>query len=447
MDEKTFLKGIQNRSLVIGVIGLGYVGLPVACLLAKTGFKVIGLDVKKDRVDEINRGVSPIQGIEPGLQELLSSVIDQGTFHATLNAEELAAADIITINVETPVEADHKPRYVALRAACSTISKHLKKGALIIVESTIAPGTTRNVIIPEIENASSLVLNRDYFLGACPERVMPGKLLNNLLNMSRVCGGSTPETANVMKALYATFVTADINTTDIITAEVVKTAENTYRDVQIAFANEVALICEEYGADVYEVRELVNKSPNRQMHLPGAGVGGHCIPKDPWLLVAGMPENKPSRVIPAARAVNESMPHHLVSQLLSMLQKHGRKLDDSKIAVLGYAYLENSDDTRNSPSETLVKELEENHAKVVINDPYVPEYMNNVYELVAGCDATVLMVSHSDYQRLDWQKIRKLVKTPILLDGRHSIQREQALQAGFDFYCVGIGDDPNPIGK
>ncbi len=447
MDEKTLHNKIIDRSLVIGVVGLGYVGLPVACLLAKTGFKVIGLDVKQDRVDQINRGISPIQGIEPGLQELLESVVNQKAFHATVNAAELATADIITINVETPVEADHKPRYIALRAACSTISKHLKKGALIIVESTIAPGTTRNVIIPEIEKSSNLVLNRDYYLGACPERVMPGKLLNNLLNMSRVCGGSTPETAYVMQALYATFVRADINTTDIITAEVVKTAENSYRDVQIAFANEVALICEEYGADVYQVRELVNKSPNRQMHLPGAGVGGHCIPKDPWLLVAGMPDEKPTRVIPAARAVNESMPHHLVSKLTSMLEKHGKKVEESKIAIFGYAYLENSDDTRNSPSETLVKELEEKNARLVINDPYVPEFSNNPYEIVSGCDAIVLMVAHADYQKLDWGEISKLIRTPILLDGRHLIQRDQAIQAGFDFYCVGIGDDLNPVGK
>lgn len=441
MDEKQFLSGIKNRSLIIGVIGLGYVGLPVACLLAKTGFKVIGLDVKKDRVDEINRGISPIQGIEPGLQELLGSVVGQKAFHATVDPSELAKADIVTINVETPVEEDHKPRYVALKAACSTLSNFLKPGSLVIIESTIAPGTTRNVIIPEIEKSSKKVLNRDYFLGACPERVMPGKLLNNLLHMSRVCGGSTPETARVMKALYATFVNADINTTDIITAELVKTAENTYRDVQIAFANEVALICEEYGADVYEVRELVNKSPNRSMHLPGAGVGGHCIPKDPWLLVAGMPDSKPARLIPAAREVNTLMPHHIAAKLESMLAKHHLMIKDAKIALLGLAYLENSDDTRNSPTEVLIKELTALGAKVVINDPYVTDYQNDINDLVADCDAVILMVAHSDYLKLDWTTIRKRVKTPILIDGRHLLSRDQVTKAGFDFYCVGIGEN------
>lgn len=441
MDEQRLFKGIKNRSLVIGVIGLGYVGLPVACLLASTGFKVIGLDIKRDRVDEINQGISPIKGIEPGLQEMLESVIGSNMFRATVNPAELSAADIVTINVETPVEEeDHKPHYVALKAACSSLGKNLKQGALVIIESTIAPGTTRNIVIPEFEKVSPFVLNRDYYLGVCPERVMPGKLLNNLINMSRVCGGSTPEVAEVMKELYSTFVKGEINTTNVISAELVKTVENTYRDVQIAFANEVALICEEYGADVYEIRDLVNKSPNRQMHLPGAGVGGHCIPKDPWLLVAAMPESKPTRLIPVARNVNSAMPHHIVSKLLSMLEKHHVAIQEAKIAVLGFAYLENSDDTRNSPTEVLVEELRHLGAAVAINDPFVPEYQNDINDLVKGCDAIILMVAHSEYCNINLPTLREKVKTPVLLDGRHLLQADQVVKAGFDYYCVGIGN-------
>lgn len=440
MDERKILAGIEDRSLVIGVIGLGYVGLPVACLLAKTGFKVIGLEILEDRVTMINNGISPIQGIEPGLQELLESVTGKKAFHATTNAAELAAADIITINVETPVEGDHKPKYVALRAACASLSQHIKKGAVVIVESTVAPGTTRNVVIPEIEKSAGLVLNNDYFLGVCPERVMPGKLLDNLINMSRVCGGSTPETAQVMKALYETFVKGDIDTCDIITAEIVKTAENTYRDVQIAFANEVALICEEYGADVYEVRGLVNKSPNRSMHLPGAGVGGHCIPKDPWLLVAGMPDDKPTQLIPAARKVNASMPGHLVDRLGKMLNKHDKMINGAKILVLGLAYLEDSDDTRNSPSEVLITHLNSLGAEVVVHDPFVDGYRNGLMELAADCDAVVLMVAHSAYKEIDLSTLHTKMKTPVFLDGRHVMDKEKMNQAGFDYYCVGVGN-------
>ncbi len=184
---------------------------------------------------------------------------------------------------------------------------------------------------------------------------MPGKLLANLKLMSRVCGGDSPETAAVMISLYRSIVESDLDPTDWATAELVKTVENTYRDVQIAFANEVAMICEQAGADVLRVRELVNKSPSRQMHIPGAGVGGHCIPKDPWLLAYGVEgSDVPLRLIPAARAINDQMPVHMVKLLEKALARHNKTMDKVKVLVLGYAYLENSDDARNSPSATLI---------------------------------------------------------------------------------------------
>ncbi len=351
----------------------------------------------------------------------------------------MAAADIITINVKP--RSKEITSQIRCPARCLRLLKPThQERAVVIVESTVAPGTTRNVVIPEIEKSAGLVLNNDYFLGVCPERVMPGKLLDNLINMSRVCGGSTPETAQVMKALYETFVKGDIDTCDIITAEIVKTAENTYRDVQIAFANEVALICEEYGADVYEVRGLVNKSPNRSMHLPGAGVGGHCIPKDPWLLVAGMPDDKPTQLIPAARKVNASMPGHLVDRLGKMLNKHDKMINGAKILVLGLAYLEDSDDTRNSPSEVLITHLNSLGAEVVVHDPFVDGYRNGLMELAADCDAVVLMVAHSAYKEIDLSTLHTKMKTPVFLDGRHVMDKEKMNQAGFDYYCVGVGN-------
>src|SRR5205807_9712185 len=186
--------------------------------------------------------------------------------------------------------------------------------------------------------------------GHCPERVMPGRLIRNLRTMSRVCGGTTPETAETMVALYRHIVEAELDPADAVTADLVKTAENAYRDVNIAFANELALICESVGADVLVVRDLVNKSPGRAVLLPGTGVGGHCIPKDPWLLAAGAGESASVRLIPAARAVNDGMPSHVAGLVAHGLAAHGRAIPGSRIAVLGYAYLENTGDTRNSPS-------------------------------------------------------------------------------------------------
>jgi UDP-N-acetyl-D-mannosaminuronic acid dehydrogenase len=268
---------------------------------------------------------------------------------------------------------------------------------------------------------------------------MPGKLLANLQLMSRVCGGGTPETAQVMMSLYRHVVQAELDAAEIITAELVKTTENAYRDVQIAFANEVALICEVTGADVWRVRELVNKSPYRQMHLPGAGVGGHCIPKDPWLLAAAANDRIPLRLIPAARAVNDSMPLHVAGLVANALQAAGRQVAGARVAVLGYAYLENSDDARNSPSIDLVAQLQASGTEVVIHDPWVAEYQGDLIERVAGCDAVVFMVKHQPYLALDLDALKQSLRTPIIIDGRGIFDPALMREAEFEFRSIGRG--------
>jgi len=438
-DLQELQNKIEHRQALIGVIGLGYVGLPVACMFAQVGFSVIGLDIKEERVDVINAGHSPIASEEPGLAELLAEAVGAGRLCATTDNAALAEADVVLIDVETPVGDDHKPQYVALKAACRSLGTVMKDGALVIVESTIAPGTTDRVVRPLLEEASGKQVNVGFYLGACPERVMVGKLLANLRTLSRVCGGGTPETTQVMVTLYRTIVQAELDMADPVTAELVKTTENTYRDVQIAFANEVALICEVNGADVWRVRELVNKSPFRQMHLPGAGVGGHCIPKDPWLLAHGADGKVPLRLIPTARAVNDGMPLHVANLTAQALQAAGRQVAGSCVAVLGYAYLENSEDTRNSPSEVLVARLREWGAEVVIHDPWVAEYQGDLLERVTGCDGIVLMVAHQAYRMLDLAALKAVLRTPILIDGRHVFDVAQAQAAGLVYRGLGQG--------
>jgi UDP-N-acetyl-D-mannosaminuronic acid dehydrogenase len=381
----------------------------------------------------------PIEGDEPGLAELLAEVVGMGRLRATTDYAALGAADVISINVETPVDDQHRPAYVALRAACRSLGTVLRPGALVIVESTIAPGTIDRVVRPLLEESSGWRANVDFFLGACPERVMPGKLLSNLREMSRVCGGSTPATAEVMVALYRHIVRAELDATDVITAELVKTTENTYRDVQIAFANEVALICEASGADVWRVRELVNKSPFRQMHLPGVGVGGHCIPKDPWLLAHAAGASLPMHLIPAARAVNDAMPLHVADMAAQALYDSGVPIARARVAVLGYAYLENSDDTRNSPSAAFIARLRELGAEVAIHDPWVADYQGDLFECLAGADAAAVLVGHHAYRALDLERLRAVLRTPILVDGRGLFTPAQAAAAGLMYRGVGYG--------
>lgn len=425
---------IENRSARIGVIGLGYVGLPVAALFAQKGFDVVGIDIKAERVKKIIQGISPIEGKEPGLAELIAEVIVSGKLKAASDYGFLKDRDVVLIDVETPVNDEHIPEYYALKEALKSLAGVMKPGVLVIIESTIMPGTMQKIVLPLLETHSGRSCGEGFYLGNCPERVMPGKLIRNLRLMSRVVGGDSPATAEVMKLLYQQVVEAEVDEADWITAELVKTVENTYRDVQIAFANEVALICEAMGADVWRVRELVRKSPGREMLLPGAGVGGHCIPKDPWLLASAVRGlDVDVRLIPAARTVNSEMPRHV----LRLLKEGLDGVKGKKILLLGYAYLENSDDTRNSPSDYLLRLLETEGAEVAVHDPFVAQYSGDLYALAKGCQAAVLMTAHSEYKTLDYARLKSQMKRPLLVDGRNLWDKTALKTAGFEFVRLG----------
>ena len=395
--------GIADRSAVIGVVGLGYVGLPVAATFAKAGFHVVGIDRDTRRIDLLGAGINPIGGAEPGLDELLDETIGSGHLSFSSDYSALARANIVTLNVDTPLNADSEPNCEPLAAACDSLGPVLAAGSLVIVESTVSPGTTEALVIPRLTEGSGLGLNQDLFVGVCPERVMPGLLLSNLRMVPRICGVSTPELAEVMVGFYSTVVEAELDVTDILTAEFVKVTENTYRDVQIAFANEISMICDDLGLDVWKVRELVNKVPFRHMHRPGGGVGGHCLPKDPWLLAAALHQSE-LRLIPAARNVNDAMPRHIASELIKRIEawRIGETSDTPvTVAVLGYSYLPESDDVRNSPSELLIEELRRLGLEVKVHDPFVDVYKGPVESVLDGCQAVVVMVPHTEYDALE----------------------------------------------
>jgi UDP-N-acetyl-D-mannosaminuronic acid dehydrogenase len=427
-------KKIADRSARIGVIGLGYVGLPVAALFARKGFNVVGIDIKAERVERINQGISPIEGKEPGLTELIAEVAASKRLNSGTAYSLLHDCDIVLIDVETPVNDAHIAEYHALKAALKSLGRVMKAEVLVIIESTIMPGTMQKIVLPLLEKYSRRKCGDGFYLGNCPERVMPGRLINNLNKMSRVVGGDSPATTDVMKELYMQVVEADIDEADWITAELVKTVENTYRDVQIAFANEVALICEALGADVWRVRDLVRKSPGREMLLPGAGVGGHCIPKDPWLLASAVRgQDVELHLIPAARAVNRGMPRHVLRLLKGKLGDLGGK----KILVLGYAYLEESDDTRDSPSDHLIHLLEAEGAEAVAHDPFVTKYAGDIYALAEDSHAAVLMTAHSEYKDLDFKRLKNLMTRPLLVDGRNLWKSIGPKTVGFELVRLG----------
>jgi len=297
--------------------------------------------------------------------------------------------------------------------------------------------------MPVLEEESGLKAGRDFYLGHCPERVMSGRLLYNLTNYDRVVGGLNKKSTKIMIDWYSKIVQGKLHPTDMTSAEVVKTAENAYRDVQIAFANEVGLICEKLGLDAFEVRRLVNTCPFRDMHLPGAGVGGHCLPKDPWLLVYGGREAKP-KLIPAARRVNDGMPLHVVELIADALKEAGLKMNkETCIAILGFSFLDNSGDTRNSPSKIVIDSLKKK-TRVVVHDPFVKDnnrigIESNLERALRKADCAVLMTKHKIYSDMGLKKIADLLKHRIVIDGRNAFSAADAEKFRIIYRGIGKG--------
>lgn len=446
----------------IVVVGMGYVGIPIAALLADVdGFSVIGIQRRSTRsewkIDWLNKGKNPISGDEPGLSELISKVWKKGAFKVTDTFSMCNDADYILIDVQTPINSDRTPNYNSLIQACEEIGKHMKRQTTVIVESTVAPGTTENIVKPILERESGMRAGEGFYLAFGYERVMPGRLIRNIIHLPKIVGGVTEESTKKAVELYSKIVQADIYSTDLWTAEVAKVVENAYRDVNIAFANEVALICESLGVNAYEVRKLVNTLPNdttnpetnpvRNMLYPGSGVGGHCLPKDPWLLIDGLNKYGKTKYIPrmiiAGREINDAMPLHVADLVEGALHERNISIINSKIVILGAAFLENSADTRNSPSIVLYDELIRRGAQVVIHDPIIQNldrpFIRDFEEALKSAQAVVLMTKHKEYQNLNLRVLINKLKTPILIDGRNTYDKKEVEKAGWMYKGVGKG--------
>lgn len=431
---------IRGRSASIGVLGLGPVGLTVAVALAHAGFRVRGVDRDLGRTAAVTQGRWPFPGLEPDLPQLLREVVGQGRLTAQTSPETLAVVEVALVAVDTPV-AGARADLRSLTDACTTLAGALSPEALVIIESTVPPGTCGGVVSRLLGPSSGL--RRP--VGHCPERVMPGRLLANLRTMPRVCGGSTPEVAELLMELYGTFVDAPLSATDLVTAELVKTAENAVRDVNIAFANELARICEDAGGDFLEVRRLVNQCPGRDVLLAGAGVGGHCLPKDSWLLAQGAPEVVP-QLLASARAVNDSMPGHMVELLRRGLRsaRGSHEWPQVRVALLGTAYLEGTGDERNSPSLRAMEILRWHGVSVSVHDPWATARERDLWRVVEGADAAMVMVGHEEYRTLDLRRLRAALRTPVVVDGRQVIPPAAAAAAGLLLQSVGRGSAPSP---
>jgi UDP-N-acetyl-D-mannosaminuronic acid dehydrogenase len=409
------------------VVGLGYIGLPTASLLATKGFQVLGVDVKREIVDTINRG--EIHIFEPDLDLLVKSAVNSERLRASLQAEP---ADVFIVSVPTPFRDGHVPDLSYVEAATKTIAPHVAKGSIVVLESTSPVGTTEEMARwisearPDLGMKATLGANGvttwsgPVHFAHCPERVLPGHILKELVDNDRIVGGINEESTEAAAKFYGKFVNGNVLQTDSRTAELAKLVENSYRDVNIAFANELSFICDKLGINVWRLIELANRHPRVKILQPGPGVGGHCIAVDPWFIVHSVPRE--SRLIRTAREVNDSKPHYVVQRIRDKAERFKMPV----IACLGLSYKPDIDDLRESPAVDIVKELgEANIGRVVVAEPHVQDLPRELAgkknislvdfrTAIAEADIVVMLVNHKQFQAID----RSLLREKVVIDTR-----------------------------
>jgi len=424
----------------IVVVGLGYVGLPTALVFAFKGFQVIGVEIDQKKVNMLRRGECYLR--EKGLASLLREAITEGTFTPTTDiCSSIECATSVIVCVPTPV-TEGNVDLSFLESTLRVISDNIQRNQLIVVESTVPPGTTVNFIKPILES-SGLVVEKDFYLAHVPERIAPGNSIWELLNLPRLVGGVGPKSTRIACELYRK-VNTNVIPCDSLTAEISKLAENTFRDLNIAFANLLAMICEYIGADAKKVIELANTHPRVSILRPGPGVGGPCLTKDPYMLLKCGEQVFGIKLIKIAREINDYMPIHTVALIEHALSKLNVLISKAKIAILGVAYKGGVDDTRCSPSEKIISELIAKDATVVAYDPYTEEtfgarHADSIKEAVKDADAVVIVTDHPEFMNLDLSLLSKLVRHRVLIDCRRLIDTETARKLGFKYYGIGLG--------
>jgi UDP-N-acetyl-D-mannosaminuronic acid dehydrogenase len=418
----------------ICVIGLGYIGLPTASTFATHGLRVLGVDVNRQVVDTLRNGALHIH--EPGLRTLFQAAIGSRNLIVGLEPEP---ADAFIIAVPTPFLDDKRADLAYVKSAAQAVVPHLRPGNLVVLESTSPPRTTVDLLAPILES-SGLRAGADFFLAYSPERVLPGQILRELIENARVIGGVDRPSAEAGRDLYATFVRGEIVLTDATTAEMVKLMENTYRDVNIAVANEFSRLAERLGIDVWEAIAIANRHPRVKILSPGPGVGGHCISVDPWFLVEAAPDLTP--LIRTARHVNDSQPQVVVDRVRRLLGD----LSGRVIAVLGLAYKPDVDDLRESPAIEVARLLGEGGALVRSFEPYKPDAQleglrlaPSLEQALADAELIVLLVRHKPFLELDPLQVARLTKARLVVDAVNAWDMPSWRSAGFVLSRLGVG--------
>ncbi len=415
MDMKErLLEKIAKRDITVGVVGLGYVGLPLAVEKAKAGFKTIGFDVQEEKVNMVNEGHNYIGDV---VNEDLKELVDKGMMKATSDFSFVKDVDFIAICVPTPLDKHQEPDISYVKLSTEAISKHLSRDTMVVLESTTYPGTTEELLLPILEEGSGLKCGEDFYLGFSPERVDPGNLIYKTKNTPKVVGAVGKDATEVISAMYREVLEGEIyEVSSPAIAEMEKILENTYRNINIGLVNELAILCNKMDISLWEVIDAAKTKPyGFQAFYPGPGLGGHCIPLDPYYLTWKAREfGFHTSMIESSMIINDKMPEYTVDRAASVLNKYKKALNGSKILVLGVAYKNNIDDCRESPALNVIDILKERGAETDFYDPWIPKYKRNGKwhegigeinaDIIKGYDLILVATAHDAY---DYEMIRK----------------------------------------
>ena len=438
---------LESKSLVVCVVGIGRIGLPTALSFAKAGLQTIGVDINEKLVDSINTGNFPLKD-EPGYEEIFNEVRKNGNFSATTNINEaISKSNLILLSLPTPMDKKNIPSYFALESVGKQLSRILQSNSLIVVESTIEPGFIENDLINILEETNRLHIGKNFTIGVCPENANPGEILHDFTNLPRLVGGIDEQTTKIITMIYDFVFSVELVVMpDCKTANAVKLTTNVFRDVNIAFVNELSLMFEKLGIDTLKVLDAAKRKYNFQIHYPGAGVGGPCLPINSYQLLntARRIDSKLS-IIKQSREINEKMPEHVINLTLDGFKKCKKSIKDSTVLILGISYKPDVKDIQLSPAKIIINKLMALGARIKIYDPYYKDSQmfginveQNIENVLPKVDASIIITAHKEFQEIN-SKIFTKMKTPILIDSRGVVDTSSADDVGLVFRGLGRG--------
>ncbi len=450
MSESEFNNHIQSGSLKICVIGVGRIGLPTALSFANSGLSTIGLDINSELVNMINQGEFPLKD-EPGYPTIFEKVLKEKKFSATTKIQDaVPQSDIIVLSLPTPMDEQNIPNYDALRSVGNQLHKFLSPGSIVIVESTIEPGFVENEFKTIIEGIDpKLVAGKNFSIGVCPETANPGQILNDFERLPRLVGAIDEKTHAMIKKIYKHVFTVDlISMPNCKTANAVKLTTNVFRDLNIAFVNELAILFEKVGIDIMTVLEAAKTKYNFQVHYPGPGVGGPCLPVNSYQMI-NLAKNmglKTLKSVEIGRKINESMPDHVLDLLNDAFQEINKPILNSNILILGVSYKPDVKDIQISPAEIIIEKLKKLQTNVLIYDPYFEstnifnlQTESNLVQALEKADALILVTAHKEFHDLDPFFLKSKMKTPIIIDSKCIINQEESKNIGLVYRGIGRG--------